>query len=518
MSSESYAARTAVAPERHPPPSGRSLKGLGETAEMTLDPEDWRPLRALGYRMVDDMFDHLAEVRQRPAWKAPPADKQELFRQPLPRSGQDPEAIYQEFLDHILDYSLGNTHPRFWGWVCGSGTGLGMLAELLRAGLNTANVGHLEMANFVEYQVLDWCKEMLGFPGDASGLLVDGGSMANLIGITAARTAKQEVDLRQHGLSEAPRRMMLYASDQVHSSVVKAAEMLGLGSDSVRLVGTNGRFEIDCIELEGKVAADRRAGHHPFCLVGTAGTVNTGAFDDLQALADIARGEQLWLHVDGAFGAFLALSDRLSHLVAGMDRADSLAFDLHKWMHMPYDVGCVLVRSRPDHRNAFEMAADYIATSERGVAANPDWFSNYGPQLSRSFRALKVWMSIKEHGIAKFARLVEQNVGQVKELEGLIRDSPPLEVVGPVVSNVLNYRYAPAKLRGERYQERLNGLNRRLLEELQERGIAVPSSTLLGGKFVLRVANTNHRTRFDDFRALVDHSLLLGSELLRSLG
>ncbi|MCH9648442.1 MAG: amino acid decarboxylase [Deltaproteobacteria bacterium] len=502
-----------VAASRPSIPTGSGPQRLAEEAEITLDPEDWGSLRTLGYRMVDDMFDHLARVRERPAWKTPPADKQALFRQPLPQTGEDPEAIYQEFLDHILDYSLGNTHPRFWGWVCGSGTGLGMLAEMLRAGMNTANVGHLEMANFVEYQVLDWCKEMFDFPEEASGLLVDGGSMANLIGICAARTAKQEIDLRIRGLAASPRRMLLYASDQVHSSVLKAAELLGLGRDSVRIVRTNSRFEVDMIALARQIDTDRRAGHHPFCIVGTAGTVNTGAFDDLVALADLAEEEQMWLHVDGAFGAFVALSGRLRHLVEGMERADSLAFDLHKWMHMPYDVGCILVRSRPDHRNAFELIPDYIASSARGTSANPDWFSNYGPQLSRSFRALKVWMSIKEHGLSKYARLIEQNVDQVKELERLIRQSSPLEVVGPVVSNVLNYRYSAEKM-GE---EQLNRLNRELLEELQVRGIAVPSSTLLGGKFVIRVANTNHRTRFEDFRALVDHSLLLGSEICENL-
>ncbi|MGI9332202.1 MAG: pyridoxal phosphate-dependent decarboxylase family protein [Gammaproteobacteria bacterium] len=475
--------------------------------EESLDPKDWTLMRALGHRMVDDMMDYIAGVSERPVWRCPPDEARDAFHQPLPRRADEPEAIYEDFRNLVLDFPLGNIHPRFWGWVCGSGTAFGMLAELLRAGMNTANVGHLEMANLVEHQVIAWCKEMLDYPPGASGLLVDGASLANLIGLTVARGALAQRDVRKHGLFDS-QRMTLYASAEVHSSIQKAAELLGLGSESIRIVDTDARYAIKAQELERQIRTDRTNGHQPLCIVGTAGTVNTGAFDDLVALANIAASEQIWFHVDGAFGAFAALSPRLRHLVHGMSRADSLAFDLHKWMHMQYDVGCILVRSRAEHRRAFSLMADYIATTERGVAANPDWFSNYGPQLSRSFRALKVWMSIREHGIDKFARLIEQNVEHIARLEELIDATSELEVVAPASLNILNYRYVTAGLS----VDALNQVNKDILSELQEQGIAVPSSTMLDGKFVLRIANTNHRTRFEDFELLVRESVRLGRQ------
>jgi glutamate/tyrosine decarboxylase-like PLP-dependent enzyme len=486
--------------------------------EETLDPEDWESMRALSHRMVDDMLDYLRTVRDRPAWQHISDQARARFDSPLPLEPQPPEEVYEEFLEHVLPYPIGNTHPRFWGWVLGTGTVSGALAELLSAAVNT-NTGGLDhhSANHVERQVIEWFKEMLGFPGSASGVLTSGCSAANLIGLAVARNTVAGYDLRKEGVRSGSHRMMLYASEEVHSSVQKAVELLGLGSDALRRVPVNDDFQIDLEALRATIAQDRRDGHRPFCIVGAAGTTNTGAIDDLDALADICQRQDLWLHVDGAFGAWAALAPGARHLVTGMERADSLALDLHKWMYMPYEIGCVLVRREGDHRTAFSLTPAYLAHGEGGLGltgGDLTWFSDYGFQLSRGFRALKAWMSLKEHGARKYGRLIQQNIDQAQYLAKMIDASPELELVGPVVLNVVCFRY----VRSELDDAALDELNKQIEVELQERGIAVPSTTTIRGKCVLHVANTNHRTRREDFEILVREVIRLGEELAHTLG
>lgn len=317
--------------------------------------------------------------------------------------------------------------------------------------------------------------------------------------------------MRREGLCAAPRRMVLYASTETHSSVQKAVELLGLGCDAYRQIPVNADFQIDVVALEAAIAQDQAAGYYPFCIVGNAGTVNTGAFDDLSRLADIAQREGMWYHVDGAFGALAALSPALCRLVAGMERADSIAFDLHKWLYMPMEVGCVLVHREEDHRRAFSLTPDYLAhTGERGLAAGSHWFSEYGVQLSRSFRALKVWLSIKEHGIRKYGRLIQQNVDQACYLADLIDATPELERLAPAPLNIVCFRYKADGLG----REALNQLNQELLIRLHETGVAAPSYTRLNGDYALRAAITNHCSRREDFDLLVGEVTRLGRELL----
>jgi glutamate/tyrosine decarboxylase-like PLP-dependent enzyme len=403
---------------------------------------------------------------------------------------------------------MGNIHPRFWGWVIGTGTPLGVLAEMLAAGLNP-NVGGGDHVAASWSSVLNWCKEMVGYPPDASGLLVSGGSMANLVGLTVARNSQAGFDIRKEGLKSAPRPMVLYASNEVHSSVQKAVELLGLGSEALHLIPVDPHYRMQVSELETAIQADREAGLHPFCVVGNAGTVNTGAFDDLNALADLCQRENLWLHVDGAFGALAALSPHLQYLTSGMQRADSLAFDLHKWMYMPYEVGVALVRSETSHRQAFSLTPEYLEHNTRGLAAGKIWLSDYGVQLSRGFRALKVWMSIKAEGIEKFARLIEQNVEQARYLASLVDQTPELERLAPVPLNIVCFRYRANELD----EESLNALNRELLVRLHESGVAVPSYTTLNGKYALRVCITNHRSQRTDFNMMLEKVLSIGNDL-----
>jgi len=452
----------------------------------------------------------LQTVRERPVWQPVPEEVRAFLKQPLSAEPQDVEQVYQEFQRYVLPHPTGNIHPRFWGWVQGTGTPLGMLAEMLAAGMNPNVFGGDQGPIYVEAQVLDWCKEMLGYPVEASGLLVSGGSMANFVCLAVARNAMGDVDLAQQGLPAAPRQMTLYGSRETHSSVQRAVELLGLGCEALRLIPVNADFQIDISALKAAISEDRAKGYHPFCVIGNAGTVNTGALDDLSSLAEICRSESLWFHVDGAFGALGALSPKLRPLLAGMERADSLAFDLHKWMYIPYEAGCVLVRHANEHHRAFSPAGSYLSHAKRGLAAESTWFGEYGIQLSRGFRALKIWMSLKEHGIEKYGRLIEQNVEQARYLAELVTAARELELLAPVPLNIVCFRFVDGRLN----EVQLNELNKEILIRLHESGVAVPSYTLLAGRYAIRVAITNHRSRREDFDILVGKVLEIGRSLL----
>jgi aromatic-L-amino-acid/L-tryptophan decarboxylase len=477
--------------------------------EESLDPEDWDELRSLGHRMVDDLLTYLQTIRERPVWRPIPADVRSFFKGPVPRKPEGAEQAYADFREQVLPHPMGNIHPRFWGWVMGTGTPMGALAEMLAAGMNPNMGGGDHVANLVEAQVLDWCKEMLGFPPGASGLLVSGGSMANLVGLTVARNARAGFDVRRQGVRGASGPLTVYASVETHSSVQKGVELLGLGSEAFRLVPVNAQFEIEVGALERMLREDRAAGCRPICVVGNAGTVGTGAIDDLRALAEVCARERVWFHVDGAFGSLAALVPEYRSRLAGMERADSIAFDLHKWMYVPFEAGCTLVRDAEAHRRAFSLRPDYLTHAERGLAAGELWFSEYGIQLTRGFRALKVWMSLKEHGLDRYARLVRQNIGQARYLAQLVREAPDLELLAPVPLNIVCFRYvAPG-----RDEAALDALNQELLIRLHEQGIAVPSNLTLGGRFALRVAITNHRSRREDFDLLIREARRIGAEL-----
>jgi aromatic-L-amino-acid decarboxylase len=394
----------------------------------------------------------------------------------------------------------------------GNGTPFAAVGDFLAAVLNPNMGGGNHVANHVEAQVVDWCREIVGFPADSSGLLVSGGSMANFVGLAVARNEHAGVDVRQHGVAAVPRRLITYASVEVHSCVQKAVESLGLGATSLRKVPVNDDYEIDVAALAQMVAADRAAGEKPFCVIGNAATINTGATDDLDAIATLCAREGLWFHVDGAIGALIALAPQHKHLVRGMERADSVTLDLHKWMHVPFEAACALVRDRKAHRETFALTPEYLEHTERGLASGSLWFSEYGLQLSRGFRALKVWLSIKEHGLDKFGRLIDQNIAQAAELSARVRAEPLLEIMAPVHTNIVCFRFNP----GGMDPAGLDALNEELLIRLHESGIAAPSYTTLGGRYCLRAAITNHRTVSADLAVLVKAVRDLGQELIRS--
>lgn len=487
----------------------------GETAELSLDPAttaDWEAVRAVAHRMVDDMLAYLSDVRERPAWRAVPEEAKRRLDEPVPLQPTSLDRVYEQFRQDVLPYPTGNIHPRFWGWVMGTGTVEGMLAELLAGAMNAHVAGYDQSATVVERQVIRWLAELMGFPPASGGLLVSGGTEANLIGVAVARNALAGFDLRSEGLQGTGQpRLLVYASTETHSWLLRTCELLGLGRRNLRAVPVDGRCRVQVQELRRRIEEDRAAGHLPFCVVGNAGTVNTGAVDDLRALAHVSREHGLWFHVDGAFGAMAALAPALRSRVAGLDLADSLAFDLHKWGYVQYEAGCVLVKDQVAHRAAFASAPAYLRAAAGGISVDPLYFADLGIQLSRGFRALKVWMSLKAQGATRWGELIQQNAEQAEYLASLVDASAHLERLAPVALNVVCFRYTASGLS----PDALDALNEAILVAVQQRGIAVPSSTRLGshGPFALRVAITNHRTRREDLRMLVEAVLDIGATL-----
>jgi glutamate/tyrosine decarboxylase-like PLP-dependent enzyme len=480
----------------------------------TLDPENWDEMRDLAHRMVDDALEYIQSAGERPVWNPVPADVAEQLKSPAPAKPSSPAEVYAEFQANILPYNLHTNHPRFWAWYMGSGTVMGALADFLAAVLNP-NVGGINhVAPRVEEQVIGWIKEMMGYPQSASGILTSGASMANFTALTVARNTNCGYDVRREGVLAARGPFTVYASTEIHSCNQKAVETLGLGSDGLRKVPVMDDYTIDMDALARQVAKDREAGMIPFCVIATAGTINTGAIDDMNAIADFCEQEGLWFHVDGAIGAVAVLADNVRDQLAGMERADSIALDLHKWMHIPFEAGCVVIRNAPAHRDSFALVPEYLQREDDGggMASGNYWPSDYGLQLTRQVRALKVWMSIKEHGLERFGRMIARNVEQAHYLGDLVEATPELELTGPIGLDIVCFRYNPGGLD----TEALNTLNKKLLVKLQEGGVAAPSYTTLKGNYCLRVAISNHRSRFEDFDLMVDEVIRIGESMMKN--
>lgn len=482
-----------------------------DAAEHGLDPADWGAFRAVAHRMLDDSLDHLAGRRDEPVWQPMPDAVRTAFDGPLPRAPEGLEAAYDDFRRTVVPYSMGNDHARFWGWYMGAGNPVGNLADLLASVLNP-NMGGADHAPvLVEQQVVRWCAEAAGYPVSSSGLLVGGASEANLVGLAVARSALLGPSVRADGLPGG-RRFAVYASTEVHSCHRKSVELLGLGESSLRKVPVRADWAIDVDALSAAIAADRAAGVEPLAIVATVGTINTGAVDDVDAVADVAEREGVWLHVDGAIGGFLALSSD-PDAVRGLARADSLALDLHKWMQAPIDVGLALVRDEATHRATFSVVPHYLSHHTRGLAAGEVWFNEYGIALSRGFRALRVWLALKAYGADAFGAVMDRNLAQAALLAGWVDAHPDLERMAPVGCDIVCLRYAPAGVPADRLDE----VNAELVLRIHESGVAIVSDTVLDGRLAVRVAIGNHRTRDSDLALFVQTLLRLGAEVAAEL-
>jgi aromatic-L-amino-acid decarboxylase len=476
---------------------------LTSESSETLDPQNWDEIRAQGHRMLDDMIDYAANIRARPVWSPIPDGVRARFHDHLPLKPCDLGEVYREFADSILPYATGNVHPGFMGWVHGGGTAVGMLAEMLAAGLNANLGGRDHIPIEVERQIVEWTRAMFGFPESASGIFVTGTSMANLMAVLVARTAALGQPVRQRGLGDEGARLTAYTSTAAHGCIAKAMDFAGFGSDALRCIETDRYHRIDVVALRARIAQDRDAGLKPFLVVGSAGTVDIGAIDDLDALSTLCREEKLWFHVDGAYGALGILSPVLAPRLAGLENADSIAFDFHKWGQVPYDAGFLMVRDGRQHRETFAAPAAYLRRETRGLAAGSPWPCEFGPDLSRGFRALKTWFTLKTYGTEKLGAVITRTCALAGYLEARILAEPRLELLAPVQLNIVCFRYRAADA---------NSVNGNIVIDIQESGIAAPSTTIIDGQLAIRAAIVNHRTDTCDVDALVSAVLEFGAQ------
>ncbi|HZS17967.1 MAG TPA: aminotransferase class V-fold PLP-dependent enzyme, partial [Candidatus Udaeobacter sp.] len=425
----------------------------------------------------------------------------------LPISGTDFEELLKVFREAIVPFSRQNAHPRMFGYVQSPGTAVAAFADLLASTLN-ANLTVWRSAPApveLERLTIDWIRQILGFNAEAAGLFVSGGSMANLAAIAAARQAK----------GESPGRLRLYASTETHFSIAKAAVLLGIGRENVRDVAVDERFKVRTDDLVAKINADLERGYVPFCVVANAGTVNTGAIDPLSDVREIANRFGLWMHVDGSYGAFAILAKSARALFAGLEQADSIALDPHKWLYLPVDVGCVIYRAPEIARTAFAHDAEYTRViGEQADEAFAFW--DYGPELSRRFRALKVWMLLKGVGLESLGDAIESNLACARHLESLVRGSDDFEMVAPVELSIFCFRHVPLQLRNQSPQA-IDEFNERLLVALQRDGSSYLSNTTLGGRFALRGCVLNYRTTLRDMEILLNDLRRVAKTLTTSI-
>ena len=470
-------------------------------SDITLDPLDWNAFRAQAHDMLDDMVNYIENIRERPVWQPIPDAVRAQFRGGVPALPTDLGTVHGEFMRDILPFAAGNVHPGFMGWVHGGGTPVGMLAEMLAAGLN-ANLGGRDHTSIeVERQVVRWVRELFGFPEAATGLFVTGTSMANLIAIIIARDVELGFSVRQQGVATKPKRLTAYGSTAVHGCIGKAMDISGIGSDALRMIATDSRHRIDIEALEQAIYDDRRNGFTPFVVIGSVGTVDTGTIDDLTSLANLCQRENLWFHVDGAYGALAILAPDLAPRLKGIERADSLAFDFHKWGQVPYDAGFILVRNGQLHQKTFDSSAAYLKREVRGLAAGAPWPSDFGPDLSRGFHALKTWFTLKVHGTEALGAVISGTCELARYLEERIAQTTELELLAPVELNIVCFRFRTPD------SDRINA---QIVVDLQECGSVAPSTTTINERVAIRAAIVNHRTSRAEIDTLLDETLALG--------
>ncbi|AYD01485.1 pyridoxal-dependent decarboxylase [Neorhizobium sp. NCHU2750] len=460
-----------------------------------LDPTDWAAFRQDAHAMLDDVISHIASVRENPLWRPQPEENRAHFRQPLPEAPRELGDVLSDVRDHIMPYATGNLHPRFMGWVHGGGTPVGMVAEMVAAGLNMNCGGRDHVGIDVEKQVARWMSEALGYDADAAGgLFVTGSSMANFLAVTIAKTKAIGVESRASGLRAADHQLVAYTSAEAHGCIAQAMQLSGIGSSNLRLVAVDADGRMMMSHLKMMIERDRAEGFLPFLVVGTAGTVNTGAIDPLNEIADIAAAENLWFHVDGAIGALAVLSQELRPRFAGIERSQSIALDFHKWGQVPYDAGFLLVRDQADQKQTFAQPAAYLQRSTRGLAAGDTWPCDLGPDLSRGFRALKTWMTLSTHGTQKIGAAIANSCAVARYLEARIAAHPLFELKAPVALNIVCFAITG----------RNSAYTREIVLDLHEEGVAAPSWTTIDGELAIRCALVNHRTTEADMDIFID--------------
>lgn len=482
---------------------------------------DAEEFRRTGHALVDTIAAFLESIPDRPV--TPGETPGEIRRAlesaaHLPDAGSDAATLLDDASRLLFDHSLLNGHPRFFGYITSSPAPIGMLAELLASAVN-ANVGAWRlspMASEIEAQTIRWIAELVGYPINCGGLLVSGGNMANMVGLFAARAAAAGWDVRTHGIAASGARpMRVYASKETHTWLQKATDLSGLGTDSVRWIETDEELRMDVAALRAAIERDRAAGELPMMVVGTAGSVSTGAVDPLGEIAELCRREKIWFHVDGAYGAFAAALPDAPAALRMLSLADSVAMDPHKWLYAPLEAGCVLVRDAERLRAAFAYHPPYYHFGEE--ATN---YVDVGPQNSRGFRALKVWLALRQVGREGYVRMIGDDIRLTERLHAAVSEHPELEPFTLALS-ISTFRYVPSELRArlgeQRVQRYLDALNQELLERIQRSGEAFVSNAVIRDRYVLRACIVNFNTTFADVEALPEIVVRIGRETDREL-
>jgi aromatic-L-amino-acid decarboxylase len=454
----------------------------------SLDPTDWIDFKKNAHEVLDLVLGHIEHIRDQPVWQPPTDDVKSYFSGSLPRDGRALEALVGDIRSSVMPFATGNLHPRFMGWVHGAGTPVGVLGELIAAGLDLNCGGRNHVGLEIERQIVRWMRAAFDYPETASGVFVTGSSMANFLATIIAKTEVVGISSREQGLLNSGCPLIAYASSEAHSCVAQALELSGIGSINLRQIAVDERRRMRADELERAILADKRSGARPFLIVGTAGTVNTGAIDPLDEIAAIAERHKLWFHVDGAIGALAMFSADLKQNFAGLEKSASIALDFHKWGQVPYDAGFLLVRDGAAHKRAFSQPAAYLQRAEEGLAAGGDWPCDLGVDLSRGCRALKTWMTIAALGTDRIAASIENSCALARYLAKLVDTSEQFVLKAPVELNIVCF--APREGGADRVRDTVT--------KLQLSGVAAPSWTTLDGELVIRCAIVNHRTTAAD--------------------
>ncbi len=461
----------------------------------SLDPDDWAELEQRLSAFAAEELQALRQSLSGPVWQEmPEALRRELREEPVPRQGEDMAALIDRYRRQIRPWRNGNTHPRFFGWVQGGGNLASVFADLAMSLLNPNVGGREHGAVHVEREVIRWCHELFGFPQGASGILTTGTSAATHLAIQLAAFRRLGLEYKKRGFFDAGPPLRCYCSAEGHSSIIKAIEACGVGSDHLVVIPVDEEHRIRIDRLRQAIETDRAAGLRPFLVIANAGTVNTGAFDDLKALRRICDEEQCWLHVDGAFGAWLRIAgEPWQALTEGIGLADSLAFDFHKLVSVSYECGALLVRDGDFHQRVYSIRPDYLAPHGQALAGGEPWFCDFGLELSRSFRALKVWFSFRHYGVERLGRSVRKSCELARYLAERIDASEAFTLCRTPVSTIVTFRLAEVADVAT-HNWRIEALS----ADLQRRGEAVFSLTRQGDLRVLRASLVNHRSSRQD--------------------
>jgi glutamate/tyrosine decarboxylase-like PLP-dependent enzyme len=470
-----------------------------------LNPQEFRALLDRAAEIATAHWTRLPEMR---AYTRPPEGLVATIRaESLPQGATPWRDVLDRVHREVVPFPIGVGQRRWWGFINAAAHPVGIAADLIATTLNNNCAGTSQLAVHLELKVIEWLARLVGLPATAGGLLVSGGSVATLVALAAAREAHAP-GARRHGLRQLDKPLAVYASVEAHSCVRRAVELLGIGTDGLRLVPVDRERRLDVAALEAMLAADRRAGLAPMCVVGSAGTVNTGVVDPLARIADVAQRHGVWFHVDGAYGAFAAALPEVAPLFRGIERADSVAADPHKWLYVPYEAGATLVRDPAALRAAFAVRPDYLALDPDSYLETPVWLSDMGPQLSRGFRALKVWAVMNAVGLDGYRALWRNDITVAREIARLAAAHPRLDVPARSDLSCFCLRYVP-------HAADTDTFNRRLLDRILRDGRMVVTGTVIDGRFTLRGCVTNFRSSLEDARLCVDTVVELGTALER---